>query len=188
MYRAIIIGMLVLVGVLEAVPAPESPAYTLVPRSTVYEPLVVVDTTHAPSVPETAPEGPMVATTVAVPVALVRPDSPCQEWVPLAVASGWPRDRAVIERLADIVWRESRCNPEAWNETDPNGGSMGLMQINRFWCQPSKYWPSGYLQAHGVLESCDELLDPATNLHAGWVIYSYSYQRNGGDGWNPWKV
>ena len=153
----------------------------------------VVGTIPTTSVAQTAPEGPMVpdlevpATTVPV-LPLVNPDSPCQEWVETATNVGWPRDREVIERMVAIMWRESRCQPDAYKADDPNGGSLGLMQINQFWCLPSTYWPSGYLQAHGVLDQCMELFDPSTNLRAGWVVYSYSYQRHGGNGWNPWKV
>lgn len=187
MYRAILVSMLVLVGVLEAMPAPDTDTPMLVPMGTVYEPLVP-STAPPTSVPQKPLQGPMVATTTVPPAPVVGPDTPCQEWVPLAVASGWPQDRVMLEKLMSIVWRESRCTVDAWNHSDPNGGSMGLLQVNRFWCLGSRYWPSGYLQAHGVLESCDDLLDPATNLRAGWVIYSYSYQRHGGDGWNPWKV
>lgn len=119
---------------------------------------------------------------------LVAHDSPCQEWVPLALASGWPKDRDVIEPLVNIMWRESRCNTGSWNQGDPNGGSRGLLQINGFWCQPSRYWPDGYLQAHGILETCDDLFDPAVNLRAGWALYNYSYNRHDGNGWHPWKV
>ena len=153
----------------------------------------VVGTIPTPSVAQTAPEGPMVPdltvppTTVPV-LPLVNPDSPCQEWVSTAVDNGWPEDREVIERMVAIMWRESRCQPDAYKADDPNGGSLGLLQINQFWCRPSTYWPSGYLQAHGVLDQCLELFDPSTNLRAGWVVYSYSYQRHGGNGWNPWKV
>jgi hypothetical protein len=124
--------------------------------------------------------------TITVP--LVAHDSPCQEWVTLAVASGWPKDRDVIEPLVNIMWRESRCNHDSYNPTDPNGGSRGLLQINGFWCQPSQYWPDGYLQAHGILKTCDDLFDPAVNLRAGWALYNYSYNRHDGNGWHPWKV
>jgi hypothetical protein len=125
--------------------------------------------------------------TAEIPVALVDPDSPCQEWVPLAIAQGWPQDREVIERLVNIMWRESRCNAGAYNPDDPNTGSYGLLQVNGYWCLPSKYWAEGWLQAQGVLDECSKLYDPAVNLRAAWLMYSYSSQRNGGDGWNPWK-
>lgn len=180
------IGLVAMLSMLEcAPPSGGAPSPTTVAQNTrpIITPVSSVAVPQDTTTTTTMPERQQV---VVVP--LVRPDSPCQEWVPTAVDNGWPRDRQVVEKLVSIVWRESRCEADAWNRTDPNGGSIGLMQINMFWCKPSAYWPTGYLQAHGVLESCDELLDPAVNLMAGWVVYTYSYNRHGGDGWNPWKL
>jgi hypothetical protein len=73
------------------------------------------------------------------------------------------------------------------NQTDPNGGSLGLLQINQFWCKPSKYTDNGWLQDMGILDDCQELYDPATNLRAGLAMYSYSVYKNG-DGWHPWRT
>jgi hypothetical protein len=86
-----------------------------------------------------------------------------------------------IETLMMVVRRESRCVPTAFNPTDPNGGSYGLTQINGFWCRPSKYWPQGWLQAHGIVGACDELYDPMTNLKAAYAIHRNS-------GWVPWRT
>ncbi len=119
--------------------------------------------------------------------ALVGPDTPCQEWVPLAVQQGWPADREIIETLVSIIYRESRCNFDSYNPTDPNGGSRGLLQINGFWCEPRFPDDIGYLQSYGVLTTCEELFDPATNLHAGIVIFTYSTVKNG-NGWHPWRT
>lgn len=187
-------GILVvaLVAMLDSAPPPEL-TVAPPPSTVVQNTRPVVGTVPPTSVPQTAPQGPMVAdltvppTTTSV-VPLVNPDSPCQEWVGTATNVGWPKDREVIERMVAIMWRESRCQADAFNADDPNGGSLGLLQINMFWCKPSAYWPDGYLQAHGVLEDCDQLFDPVVNLRASWVIYVYSYNRHGGDGWNPWKV
>lgn len=190
-------GILVVALVAMLEPAPPPDMTVAPPPSTVVQNTrPVVGTAPPTSVAETASEGPMVAdltvapatTTTVVPVPLVNPDSPCQEWVETATNVGWPKDREVIERMVAIMWRESRCQPDAFNANDPNGGSLGLLQINQFWCLPSAYWPDGYLQAHDVLEDCDQLFDPAVNLRASWVVYTYSYNRHGGNGWNPWKV
>lgn len=184
----LVLGVLAVLAMLEFTPPTNTPVPDVaVPQQTT--PPLVVAPIPTLSVPETAPEGAMGADyqqTVTVP--LVAPDSPCQQWVPLAIASGWPEDRAVIEPLVNIMWRESRCSTESWYKVDPNGGSRGLLQINGFWCQPSRYWPDGYLQAHGILETCDDLFDPAVNLRAGWALYNYSYNRHDGNGWHPWKV
>ena len=106
------------------------------------------------------------------------PKSLCEQVFDTAKAIGWPADQ--LGMLVAIAQRESRCQPDAFNPKDPNGGSYGIMQINGFWCQPSRYWPNGYLQAYGLLTSCTDLYDRATNLRAALAIYRYS------NGWRAW--
>jgi hypothetical protein len=60
----------------------------------------------------------------------------CPQWWDLAISVGW--DKSELAKLDKIMWRESRCLPSAFNAGDPNGGSHGLMQINRFWCKKSR--------------------------------------------------
>ena len=107
------------------------------------------------------------------------PEWRCDEWIPLAVHIGWPEEE--LPKLSYAVYRESRCRPDQHNPDDPMGGSNGLVQINRFWCRPSQYWPDGWLQAQGVLDDCDELFDPETNLRAALAIWQNS-------GWEPWNL
>jgi hypothetical protein len=99
--------------------------------------------------------------------------------MPLAVEIGWPEEQ--LPKLSYAVYRESRCRPDQHNADDPMGGSNGLVQINRFWCRPSQYWPDGWLQTQGVLDDCDELFDPETNLRAALAIWENS-------GWGPWNL
>jgi len=106
------------------------------------------------------------------------PKTLCEQVFDTAKAIGWPADQ--LGMLVAIAQRESRCRPNAFNPSDPNGGSYGIMQINGFWCQPSRYWPNGYLQAHGLLTSCADLYDRETNLRAALAIYRYS------NGWRAW--
>jgi len=113
------------------------------------------------------------------------PDTPCPEWYGLAVEVGWSPD--LWPELARIMFRESRCRPDALNGSDPNGGSTGLLQLNHFWCKPSLYTDHGWLQDQGVLATCDELYDPETKLRAALYTYTYSDYRNG-NGWNPWRL
>ena len=112
-----------------------------------------------------------------------QPDAPktlCEQVFDTAKAIGWPTDQ--LGMLVAIAQRESRCQPDAFNPSDPNGGSYGIMQINGFWCQPSRYWPNGYLQAYGLLTSCTDLYDRKINLRAALAIYRYS------DGWRAWSL
>lgn len=84
-----------------------------------------------------------------------------------------------------MMWRESRCTRMAHNPKDPNKGSYGLFQINRFWCMPNKYTDKGWLQDNGVLKHCYELFDPYTNARAFIAIFAYGVERHG-TGWGPW--
>ena len=104
----------------------------------------------------------------------------CEQVFDTAKAIGWPADQ--LGMLVAIAQRESRCQLNAFNASDPNGGSYGIMQINGFWCQPSRYWPNGYLQAYGLLTKCTDLYDRETNLRAALAIYRYS------NGWRAWSL
>ena len=106
------------------------------------------------------------------------PKTLCEQVFDTAKAIGWPADQ--LGMLVAIAQRESRCQPDAFNPKDPNGGSHGIMQINGFWCQPSRYWPNGYLQAYGLLTKCTDLYDRETNLRSALAIYRYS------NGWRAW--
>jgi hypothetical protein len=84
-----------------------------------------------------------------------------------------------------IMWRESRCIASVINRKDPNGGSLGLFQINKFWCKPNRYTKQGFLQDAGVLTKCKELYNPIISGRAMMAIYDYADNRYG-DGWGPW--
>ena len=110
-----------------------------------------------------------------------QPDAPktlCEQVFDTAKAIGWPSDQ--LGMLVAIAMRESRCQPDAFNPKDPNGGSYGVMQVNGFWAQKTTAYPKGYLQTMGVLTHVDELFDRKTNLRAALAIYRYS------NGWRAW--
>lgn len=101
----------------------------------------------------------------------------CPELWATALQAGWAWVH--LEKLDYLMWRESRCVPTAFNSKDPNGGSLGLLQINFFWCKPNRYTKQGFLQDKEVLSECSSLADPAANLKAALTIYRNS-------GWGPW--
>lgn len=109
----------------------------------------------------------------------------CGEYHDLALHAGWPESQ--WPTLSKVIYRESRCNPLSFYKSDPNGGSRGLIQINGYWCRKNKYNPIGWLQAKSILQTCDDLYDPYTNLRAGWEMWQYSQRRNG-CGWQPWAT
>jgi hypothetical protein len=94
---------------------------------------------------------------------------------------GWDKTR----KIDFIMWRESRCNPKALNPDDPYGGSLGLFQINQFWCKPSRSTGDGILVGWNVLDDCRELYKPRTAAEAFVAIYDY-VDEHYGDGWIPW--
>lgn len=94
-------------------------------------------------------------------------------------------DREMMRQVDYIMWRESRCNALVINRDDPMGGSIGLFQINQFWCKPNSQTKRGFLQDAGVLRECYELYNPIVNGRAMMAIYDYAHNRYG-DGWGPW--
>ena len=159
-------------GLNEAPRATQAPMVSLQPV-----PPTVTTTTSTTSTTTTVP----APTTTAWQPALVDPDTPCQEWVPLMLKEGWPADRDIIETAMWIMWRESRCQPTA-----DSGPDHGLFQINRFWSSDRSN-PPNWLAAKGIANDHDELFDPRTNVRAAWAIYQYSLERNG-DGFLPWTT
>lgn len=93
--------------------------------------------------------------------------------------------RDMMYEVDYIMWRESRCKASVINRNDPMGGSIGLFQINKFWCKPNKYTKQGFLQDAGVLIKCKELYNPIVSGKAMMAIYDYADNRYG-DGWGPW--
>ena len=124
------------------------------------------------------PASPTPPTTV-VTTPITQPDA-CQTVFDMARHVGWPEHE--LTQLVAVAYRESRCQPDAFNPTDPNGGSAGVMQINYFWCKPSSYYANGYLQAYGLLRTCDDLFDLEDNLRSALAIYRYS------NGWRAWSL
>jgi len=109
----------------------------------------------------------------------------CGEYHDLAIKVGWTEKQ--WSKLSFVMNRESRCNTLSFNKTDPNGGSRGLIQINGYWCKKNQYNPSGWLQAQGILNTCEDLFIPEVNLRAGLAMWNYSQQHNG-CGWRPWAT
>jgi hypothetical protein len=103
----------------------------------------------------------------------------CSQVATLALAEGLPPSE--LETALKVAVRESRCTSDAFNADDPMGGSYGIYQINGFWCRPSTHWPTGWLQAKGIVADCEDLYTPAVNTRAMVAIWANS-------GWSPWKT
>lgn len=118
---------------------------------------------------------PQTTTTTTMP-ALV---TTCTQVATLALAEGLPPSE--LETALKVAVRESRCTSDAFNPYDTNGGSYSIYQINGFWCRPNENWPTGWLQAKGIVNTCNDLFDPTTNTRAMVAIWRNS-------GWLPWKT
>jgi soluble lytic murein transglycosylase-like protein len=103
--------------------------------------------------------------------------SACEQFSALAVNLGWPANERTV--LESVMFRESRCIPNAVNSKDPNGGSRGLMQINGFW--------TPWLTDAGIITDAENLLQADVNLRAALAIYNYGVERHG-YGWGPWSA
>ena len=119
---------------------------------------------------------PTTTTTTTTLPALV---TTCAQVATLALAEGLPPSE--LETALRVAVRESRCTSDAFNASDPNGGSYGIFQINGFWCRPSTYWPTGWLQAKGIVTDCDDLYTPEVNTRAMVAIWTNSQ-------WSPWRT
>lgn len=129
----------------------------------------------------TKPLEPSVVTTATTaPTTSASPPTPgCADYVVLARQVGWQIED--LPQLSAILRAESACLPDALGDRT-KGGSYGLLQIHcPSWGQPNKYNPTGWLQAQGVIRSCQDLFDPAVNLYAGLLIYRYG-------GWQQWAT
>ena len=60
----------------------------------------------------------IVPTTTAAPATTTTVPKGCAEYVADAITAGWPADQAPM--MARVMFRESRCNPKAWNGEDSN--------------------------------------------------------------------
>ena len=118
---------------------------------------------------------PPTTTTTTMP-ALV---TTCTQVATLALAEGLPPSE--LETALRVAVRESRCTSDAFNATDVKGGSRGIYQINGAWCVPNDYWPIGWLQAKGIVTTCDDLFNPTINTRAMVAIWHNS-------GWLPWTT
>ena len=138
------------------------------------------DAYNAPSaLPVTPPVTVYLAPVMPSTTTTVKPLTDCQYALQLASQAGWPLTE--MGTVARIIYRESGCKVDAYNGKDTAGGSYGLYQINGYWCRPNKYWPIGWLQAKGILQTCNDLFDPVINTNSALAIWHNS-------GYGPWAL
>lgn len=130
---------------------------------------------------ESASETPLVPSEPPAPVPL-EPGSPdrdqlgaptrCENFEPLLAAAHPDWD---VVRMSEIMWRESRCQPEARSPTS----DTGLLQINEI--------NHDYLSARlGVLIDEHSLTEPALNIAAAALLCDFWERRATADCYQPW--
>lgn len=104
----------------------------------------------------------------------------CIEYVDDALLTGW--ESHDIPQLLRIMYRESRCAPEACGVTDRPDlrrcRDWGLMQINDY------SWKTTIRSLHLDME---QMFDPYWNLFFARYIFEMAEERYG-CGWQPWNV
>lgn len=113
------------------------------------------------------------------PILEIMKDGTCIEYVMPALLVGWQPEE--LPRLMRIMWRESRCIPDACGKTDSphirKCRDWGLMQINDY---------SWKTTIRNLGLDIEQMHDPYWNLWFARWLFEYSLERNG-DGWVPWK-
>ena len=104
----------------------------------------------------------------------------CGEWYETAISVGWPNDPDVLQTLGQIMWRESRCQPDACSKSDSGRQcrDYGLIQGN--WYAHHEWWTELGIEPQ-------DMFDPATNLRWAYLLYS-GREAQGKCGWQPWSL
>jgi hypothetical protein len=161
---------------LVAPPAPQISPATVTPappRTVVIVPVpsapTSTTTTTLPDAPKTAHDALQADLST-----LIAPDTPCQEWAPLALEVGWPADELV--NVLEEMWQESRCLNIIPGDPRWNGGDHGLMQINTVWKEEVEH----------LFGSWERIDDPAVNLAMALEIWRW-HDAHRSCGWEPWN-
>ena len=143
------------------------PTQTVFPRITVQ---ILSPEQQRDRIAELAPS----PTTTIAPVVIVEvsDDTKCQQWLQTALEAGWPNERKILDRLGYVMWRESRCQPDA--DSGPDHGLTQINQIHTQWITDLGW-------------TLEDMKDPAKNLRFAWLLYS-GREANGQCGWTPWSL
>lgn len=131
----------------------------------IIEPVATTTTTAAPQTTTTTAHDALQADLDE----LALGDLLCQEWAPLALDVGWPVEE--LPTLLAIIWRESRCQPDA-----DSGPDQGLLQLNDTWRDEFETYFGPWSQ----------VFDPRLNLAMGYEIWRW-FDAHHGCGWEPWS-
>ena len=144
------------------------------PTVTVTQPRITVQILTPEQQKDRIAELSPIPTTTLAPVVIVEvsDDTKCQQWLQTAIKAGWPNDRKILDRLGYVMWRESRCQPDA--DSGPDHGLTQINQIHTKWITDLGW-------------TLEQMKDPALNLRFAWLLYS-GREANGQCGWTPWSL
>ena len=143
------------------------------PTPTSFPRVTVVMLTPEQQVDRIAELSPTPTTTLApVVIVEVSDDTECQQWLQTAIDAGWPNERKILDRLGYVMWRESRCQPDA--DSGPDHGLTQINQIHTKWITDLGW-------------TLEQMKDPLINLRFAWLLYS-GREANGQCGWTPWSL
>jgi soluble lytic murein transglycosylase-like protein len=97
------------------------------------------------------------------------PQARCPQWENMIRKAGLP-----VSEFSLIMWRESRCDPQAVGVNQHARNDIGLLQINASWSTLTKQ------TCRTTKSSDDALLFPPCNLAVAKSLYKTS-------GFTPWK-
>jgi hypothetical protein len=103
----------------------------------------------------------------------------CQEWFPTAISVGWPNDPAILEKLGQLLWKETRCQNVSYTHPRFNGHDHGVAQINQIHRK--------YVEQLFNMPMEESMSDPTLNLRFAYLLYS-DIAETGGCGWKPWSL
>jgi hypothetical protein len=124
------------------------------------------------------PASPLPTTTV-VTTPITQPDA-CQTVFDMARHVGWPEHE--LSMVVSVAYRESRCMTRLTPKTIERRQRMVLCKSTTFGANRQSITPNGYLQAYGLIRTCDDLFDLEDNLRSALAIYRYS------NGWRAWSL
>ena len=105
--------------------------------------------------------------------------TPCRHLLPLAIEAGWPADKIILEQLAWIAHKETRCQNITPADSRWNGHDTGILQVNEI--------HTDYVEQIYQEPFLEAMADPWKNLNFAWILYS-GREEIGKCGWQPWRI
>jgi len=122
------------------------------------------------------------STTITQPVTTVVPAAltfQCAEWFPTAISVGWLNDPAILQKLGQLLWKETRCQNVNYLHPMFNGHDHGVAQINVI--------HRAYVEQLFAGSMEESMSDPTLNLRFAYLLYS-EREAVGKCGWKPWSL